>query len=82
MHWLKMVDFFSEQFNIVEKWFAAIYLSEQNENVCVNTLEKCLMDDSQFLFPELEFCIFPLAIFSQLYIHICINSCIFYIVFA
>lgn len=75
----KMAEFFVEQFNVVEKLFAAIY---QNENVHVNTLEKCLLNNSQFLLPELAFCMFPLAIFSELCIHICLNSYIFYIAFA
>lgn len=62
-HWFKMVESFLGQFIIVEKWFAAVY---QNENIHVNPLEKCLLNNSQFLLPELAFCIFPLAIFSKL----------------
>lgn len=42
-----------------------LLLIYHDETVHVNPLEKCLLNNSQLLLPELAFCIFPLAIFSN-----------------
>jgi len=72
---IQKAEFFSFNSKLLRNYLLLFIC--QNENVHVNPLEKCLLNNSQFLLPELAFCIFPLAIFSELCIHTCLNSYIF-----